>query len=106
MRVDLLLRAQAELEKAARWYERKASLGAAFIAEVDATLARIASTPRAFPKHPSDPAAQRALVGRFPYAVVFVVELDGIIIVALTHLKRRPGHWKSPSSPKGRRPAR
>lgn len=106
MRLQLLLRAQAELARAARWYERKASLGDALIAEVDATLARVAASPRSFPKHPDDPASQRALVGRFPYAIVFVVEPDRVVVVAITHLSRRAGYWKAAPIQRARRRSR
>jgi plasmid stabilization system protein ParE len=90
VRLELLGRVRGELEKAARWYERKASLGDAFVQEVDAAFMRIAALPRSYPRHPDAPEARRALVHRFPYAVVFLVESDRVVVIAVTHLKRRP----------------
>jgi toxin ParE1/3/4 len=37
---------------------------------------------------------RRVLLGRFPYAVVYrEIAHDEIEIVAISHLKRRPGYW-------------
>lgn len=41
-----------------------------------------------------DPRTRRLLVGRFPYQVVYRLRATEIVIVAVAHLKRRPGYWK------------
>jgi len=33
-------------------------------------------------------------VARFPYHVVYRLEDDEIVILAIAHMKRRPGFWK------------
>ncbi|HLP77009.1 MAG TPA: hypothetical protein VK327_08830 [Candidatus Paceibacterota bacterium] len=40
------------------------------------------------------PPARRHLSGDFPYAIVFMEKLEHIWIVAVMHLKRRPGYWR------------
>jgi hypothetical protein len=30
----------------------------------------------------------------FPYAVLYTIEADYILIVAIAHGKRRPGYWR------------
>ena len=41
-----------------------------------------------------DPETRRVLVTRFPYQVVYRLGQDDLEIVAIAHLKRRPGYWK------------
>lgn len=31
---------------------------------------------------------------RFPYAVIYVVRSECVLVVAVQHAKRRPGYWK------------
>jgi hypothetical protein len=42
----------------------------------------------------ADQKTRRLLVNRFPYQAVYRVRHGEIVIVALAHLKRRPGYWK------------
>jgi plasmid stabilization system protein ParE len=35
------------------------------------------------------------LLRRYPFSVVYRVESARILIVAVAHGRRRPGHWKS-----------
>ncbi|TMA90118.1 MAG: hypothetical protein E6J77_07075 [Deltaproteobacteria bacterium] len=37
---------------------------------------------------------RRFLVRRFPYGLLYRVESDQIFIVAVAHLRRRPGYWR------------
>ena len=41
-----------------------------------------------------DPPARRHLSDDFPYAVVFLEKPEYIWIVAVMHMKRRPGYWR------------
>jgi plasmid stabilization system protein ParE len=38
---------------------------------------------------------RRWLVRRFPYAIIYRVEVDRILVVAVAHAKRREGYWVS-----------
>jgi plasmid stabilization system protein ParE len=80
----LLVRKQAELElhQAAIWYERQnAGLGAELLDEIRETLQLIREQPESFPIDYRY--ARRALSGRFPYAVHFVVKDDLISVIAV-----------------------
>ena len=35
----------------------------------------------------------RFLLARFPFAVGYIVQADDVIVVAIAHLRRRPGYW-------------
>jgi len=67
------LEAREELLAAAEWYDdQRDGLGDEFLSAVDAALIQVATSPTAFPRDPFDDRARRALLSRFPYAVVFV----------------------------------
>ena len=38
---------------------------------------------------------RRVLVPKFPYGLLYRVEPDRIYIIAVMHLHRRPGYWRS-----------
>jgi toxin ParE1/3/4 len=37
---------------------------------------------------------RRMLVRRFPFTVIYAVESDQIVVVAIAHQRRRPEYWK------------
>ena len=87
--------ASEELSAAVRWYEdQRPGLGADFFDAVAATTARIRAHPEIGTSVPPDKQTKRLLVPRFPYQVVYRLIGDGIVIVAVAHLKRRPGYWR------------
>lgn len=90
--------AERELQAARRWYgERGAGLGETFADEVEHAVEAIIENPRAGRLWPDVAPAhgiRRWLVGRFPYGLAYIVVVEGIFIVAVANLHRRPGYWK------------
>ena len=88
-----------ELAEAALWYEaKKQGLGDELLAEIEAFLPLIGARPRSFPRLLGVQATleiRRALLARFPYAVVFLVREEEVRVLAVAHAKRRPGYWLS-----------
>jgi plasmid stabilization system protein ParE len=84
--------AEAELEAAAEWYEeRRAGLGADFIASARAKVDEILDLPRRFPMVAG---TRRAGLDRFPYVIVYrELATAEVEIVAVAHVRRRPGYW-------------
>ena len=37
---------------------------------------------------------RRILVRRFPFSIVYAIESEGVVVVAVSHQRRRPGYWK------------
>ena len=37
---------------------------------------------------------RRILVRRFPFSIVYAIEAEQIIVVAVAHQRRRPNYWK------------
>jgi hypothetical protein len=65
----------------------------AFSEEIDAAESAIVRLPEAWP--PFDLGTRRYLLRRFPFSVVYRVEPQRVLIVAVAHAHRRPGYWKS-----------
>ena len=87
--------AAAEFSEAVRWYEsRRPGLGGEFFDRVAATLSLIRANPEIGSTVSSDGRTRRTLVPRFPYQVIYRLRPDDIVIVAIAHLKRRPGYWE------------
>jgi hypothetical protein len=60
-------------------------------------MALIQRTPFVAAPAPFVPAylrARRLLGKRFPYAIVYRVSRDEIVVLAFPHLKQRPGYWR------------
>jgi hypothetical protein len=95
--VRLSPEAGLELAEASEWYaSRRVGLEDEFLAEVERVLALIAAAPSSFPRLldlPEDLIVRRALLPRFPYAIVFMGFGSGIRVLAVAHAKRRPGYW-------------
>ena len=90
--------ARAELIDAAAWYEeREPSLGADFFDRVLRVFRGLESADvegSPVPHVPSRLGARRVHVSRFPYQVVYVERADVRRVVAVAHLRRRPGYWR------------
>ena len=86
-----------ELFEAAAWYrDQQPGLELEFLAEVDRILPLLETSPASFPRVlglPVDLEIRRALLPRFPYALVFMETQRDIRVLAVAHLKRRPGYW-------------
>jgi plasmid stabilization system protein ParE len=85
--------AERDIEAATFWYEQqREGLGVEFVLELDAVLERVAAGPWQFPE--IEPRVHRALLGRFPYAVYFLIEEDSVGVFAVLHQSRDPGVWR------------
>lgn len=88
-----LLPAEEEMVAAAQYYEHQSvGLGTEFLTEVEHTIAAISAHPNAAPVVKGG--IRRRLLTRFPFGVLYVATTDEVIIVAVMHLRRRPGYWE------------
>ena len=87
-------RTRAELIDVQDWYENEApGPGRRFLAAVDAVVQRISAAPRQLPEIYKN--VRRALLRRFPYALMFVIEADETLaVIACFHGSRDPAHWQ------------
>ena len=92
MRIRFLEAAQREVDDAVAWYDERAEdLGRDFLDELDRVIRRVKSFPLASTE--IEPGIRRCLLARFPYALVFGIDEDLIIVVAVSHLHRQPRYW-------------
>lgn len=90
--VHFLKPAELELLDAAQYYEIQArGLGSEFLDKIETAILDIREAPERWPIIRSN--IRRRLVFRFPYALLYRVEPDEIIIQATMHLHRRPDYW-------------
>jgi len=93
MQISFLETAQGELDGAIEYYNRERDgLGDEFLVEVVRALDRVAAFPQAW--HVFSKRTRRCLVKRFPYGIVYQCSEDGILVVAVAHLHRKPDYWK------------
>ena len=93
MTVRFLDIAEAELDDAIRWYQTQAQgLGEVFLLEVVAAANRIARYPEAW--HLLEQGIRRCRLTRFPYGLIYAIEKDDVLILALAHLHRKPEYWR------------
>jgi toxin ParE1/3/4 len=94
MNLQFEIAARIEFDAAADWYEsREQGLGAVFLEEVQKTLELIKTAPDRWRCVEQD--VRRCLVERFPYAVLYTLEQNCILVLAVMHCSRKPGYWKS-----------
>jgi len=92
MKVRFLTLAQRELDDAVAWYnEQAAGLGYDFLDEVDRAVRRTVAFPMSCPE--IEPGLRRCLLARFPYGLIYGIEDDSIVVIAVTHLHRLPRYW-------------
>ena len=83
----------AEYEGAARYYaDRKAALELRSIECVESAVRSVADAPTRWALFEDD--VRRCLVHVFPYAVLYTIEADYILILAIMHCSREPGYWR------------
>lgn len=74
-----------------RYEKGRPGLGHDFLAEVEAAAHRIA----VFPAHGSPylHGTRRVVLKRFPFSLVYSLEGETALVVAVAHDHRRPGYW-------------
>jgi plasmid stabilization system protein ParE len=63
---------------------------------LDDAMERISMHPDRWPRYLHG--TRRLLARRFPFAVIYRVTADRVLVVAIAHQKRRPGYWRQRDS--------
>jgi len=93
MRYDFHPEAFEEYQQAALHYaEHDPGLALRFVEAVEETIQRILEAPTRWRILDED--VRRCLTRVFPYGVLYTVEPDFVLIVAVMHCSREPGYWK------------
>ena len=92
-RIVFLDPAEEEMLDAAAYYQSQtAGLGNDFLAEVQHAIQRIAENPKSGRSIRGE--VRRWLLRRFPFGILYRIDPEEIVIVAVMHLRRRPGYWR------------
>lgn len=93
MTVRFLEIAEVELDQAIYWYGTQApGLDDAFLIEVLSAADRIERFPEAWQS--VGEGVSRCRLSRFPYALIYTLDNDDILVLAVAHLHRRPDYWR------------
>jgi plasmid stabilization system protein ParE len=93
--VNQLLHPEADEEFAAAvgYYSGVSpELGMRYYREMERLFREVCAGPERFRKF--DPPARRHFSRDFPYAIIFMEKPEHVWIVAVMHMKRRPGYWR------------
>ena len=93
MRIRFLAPAAKELDEAVEWYANQAQgLAGQFLDEIETVAKLIVEHPDAW--HPIGNDIRRIRLARFPYGLLYTIEANEIIVLAVAHLHREPTYWR------------
>jgi plasmid stabilization system protein ParE len=92
MRVVFTRYARLELRDATVFYELELpGLGRQFKEEVKKAILRVVAYPEAWSIERNE--VRKCILHRFPYKILYSVEEDHILIIAIAHQHRKPDYW-------------
>ena len=93
MRFEFHPAALEEYRQAALWYsDHDQGVASRFVACVEDAIVRVIVSPHRWRLIDED--IHRCLTHVFPYAILYTIEDDFILVVAVMHASREPGYWK------------
>ena len=93
MRFEFHLEALAEYNAAAHYYaEQQPGLDLQFIVSIEEAIGLILEDPQRWRTIDED--VRRCLAHMFPYAILYTIEADFVLIVAVAHSSRQPSYWR------------
>jgi plasmid stabilization system protein ParE len=92
MKVVFSKYALQELNDAVRFYELEYhGLGRRFREEVKKAATRISEYPKAWSVERGE--VRKCLLHKFPYKLLYSIEEDHILVIAVAHQHRKPDYW-------------
>lgn len=86
--------AAKELTSSIQYYERKSNgLGAEFFDEVEEAIGQALTHSKSGTLITEQ--NRRILLQRFPFELIYDVKDEVITLIAIKHIKQRPGYWES-----------
>ena len=95
MKYRQIIRPEAEkdLEEGFQWYQKKRKgLGYDFLLQVDAGLKFIQRNPEIH--NIEYKGTRKHLVRKFPYKIVYLIDVDRVVILGIIHSRRHPDFMK------------
>ncbi len=97
LRYEFLPQAESELAEAVGWYDAAVvGLGTELVIELQGAIDLLLGNPFAgkVARLPAKVAYREWILSRFPYRIIYSVEEDGILIVAVVYQGRRADYWR------------
>ena len=92
MKVRFLTLAQQEVDEAVAWFEERAEgRGVNFLDELDRVVRLVKAYPFASPQ--IDREIRKRLFARFPYSLIYGIDRNKIVVIAVAHSRRAPHYW-------------
>jgi plasmid stabilization system protein ParE len=92
MKVIFTELAKEELTDAVAYYEfEEPGLGKKFQKEVKSAITRIIHFPTAWSIEQGE--IRKCLMHKFPYKILYSLERDHLLVIAIAHQHRRPDYW-------------
>ena len=94
MNIRFLSLADQEVSDAVEWYEEQAEgLSRAFLDELDRIVRLVRTYPLIATQTQMEPQIRRFLFTRFPYSLVYGIDRETIVVIAVAHQHREPRYW-------------
>ena len=91
--IRILPEATAELQETVDYYEgEQPGLGVRFVNRFEAAVNQVHAEPAMY--SPLGQGYRKYGLRPFPYAVIYRIEHDTIVIVAVMHQRRKPDYWR------------
>jgi plasmid stabilization system protein ParE len=92
MRVVFTTFAELELRDATAFYElEQLGLGRRFKEEIKKAILRMVVYPEAWSIERGE--VRKCILHRFPYKILYSIEKDHLLIIAVAHQHRKPDYW-------------
>jgi ParE toxin of type II toxin-antitoxin system, parDE len=92
MKIRFLTLANQEVDDAVIWYDKQVGgLGREFLDELDRSVRLVRTYPEASTE--IEPGIRRCLLARFPYSMVYGIDQETVVVIAVAHLHREPRYW-------------
>lgn len=72
--------------------EQSQGLGVEFLDDVQRTIDRLRDNPMLGQIILDD--LRRGLLSRFPFSLIYAIESDNLLIIAIAHQRRQPEYWR------------
>jgi toxin ParE1/3/4 len=83
-----------EYSEAVKYYaEQRTEVAQVFINAIEDTVYRIRESPDRYVVIDED--VRKCMTRKFPYGILYTIEQDYILILAIMHCSREPGYWKN-----------
>ena len=92
MKIRFLTIAEIEVDEAVSWYQKQSEdQDLKFLDELARAIRVITTYPRNTAE--IEPDIRIFFLNRFPYSLIYGIEDDRVVIIALAHQNREPGYW-------------